>query len=249
MPEIRYPLHRRELRELLISGDTAIRDAMGPAMRCRDDQVLISAGEEGDTVYLVEHGWAARTRLIEDGRRQIIAVFLPGDLMGIKSMLLERQPDNIECLADVRVRGVDHKRLLELVKQDHGVALRLMFQLGEDERRLHNWMTALGRGDAEERIATLLLDFRGRLSPLGGGAAPNTFRMPITQQEIADHLGLTVVHVNRVLRRLREDRLVTVKQGVVTIGDLPGLSELAAPMQDIYERSRPEFGGSLGLQA
>ena len=65
----------------------------------------------------------------------------------------------------------------------------------------------------------------------------------MTQQEIADHLGLTLVHVNRVLRRLREAGIVTVQRGIVTVDEMARLSELAAPLQDIYERSRPEFGG------
>ena len=138
-------------------------------------------------------------------------VFLPGDLMGIKSMLLQRQPDTIECLTDARVRTIDYQRLLDLTAQDHATSVRVMFQLAEDERRLHNWVTALGRGMADERIATLLLDLHGRLHRAGlanGGG----FYMPMTQQEIADHLGLTLVHVNRVLRRLREAGIVTVQR-------------------------------------
>ena len=191
----------------------------------------------------METGWAARTRIIEDGRRQIIAVFLPGDLMGVKSMLLERQADTIECLTDVSVRAIDYKRLLELSAAHHAVALRIMFQLGEDERRLHNWITALGRGNAEERIATLLLDLRGRL--LHAGAIQGVaFHLAMTQQEIADHLGLTIVHVNRVLRRLREAGIFTLKgRRMATIDDLNRLADLAAPLQDIYERAAPEFGG------
>ena len=81
-----------------------------------------------------------------------------------------------------------------------------MFQLAEDERRLHNWVTALGKGHADERIATLLLDLRGRLHAQAGLANGDGFYIPMTQQEMADHLGLTLVHVNRVLRRLREIR-------------------------------------------
>jgi CRP-like cAMP-binding protein len=65
-------------------------------------------------------------------------VFLPGDLIGIKSMLLERQPDTIECLSDAHVRSIDRRQLRELVAQDHAASLRIMFQLAEDERRLHN---------------------------------------------------------------------------------------------------------------
>src|SRR6185503_11974067 len=154
----------------------------GSPTRCRQGHALVSTGEEGRMIYMLEAGWVARTRLIEDGRRQITVVFLPGDLMGIKSMLLERQPDTIECLTDARVRTIDHKRLLELVAQDHAVGVRVMFQLAEDERRLHNWVIALGKGRADERIATLLLDLHGRLCQ-AGMANGGGFWMPMTQQE------------------------------------------------------------------
>ena len=246
MSSLRFPLHRPELRDLLIRGDAAVRQAMGPPVRCRKGEALITGGEESRTVYLLEYGWAARTRLIENARRQIIVVFLPGDLMGIKSMMLERQPDTVECLTDATVRKIDHKRLLALLAQDHAASVRIMFQLGEDERRIHNWVIALGKGSADERIATLLLDLRGRLTQ-AGLANGEGFRMPMTQQEIADHLGLTVVHVNRVLRRLRESGMVAVQQGMVRVGEMAALSQLAAPLQDTYERSTPEFGGHNGV--
>jgi len=242
MPNNRYPLHRPELRDLLVHGEATLRKAMGQPVRRREGEVLINTGEESRTVYLLEAGWVARTRVIEDGRRQLIFVFLPGDLMGIKSMLLERQPDTIECLTHAQVRSIDQKQLFDLAARDLGVNVRIMFQLAEDERRLHNWVAALGRGNAEERIATLLLDLRGRLHQ-AGMANGDGFAMPMTQQEIADHLGLTLVHVNRVLRRLREAGIVTVERGVVKVQEISRLSRLAAPLQDIYERTTPEFGG------
>src|SRR3954449_12866950 len=242
MSDIRYPLHRLELRDLLIRGEAILQQAVGPPSLCREGAKLVSTGEESRTVYLLESGWVARTRTTEDDRRQIMMIFLPGDLMGIKSMLLERQTETIECLTDTRVRTLDYKRLLEFVAQDHAVSVRVMFQLAEDERRLHNWVTALGRGNAEERIATLLLDLRGRLFQ-AGLANGSEIQMPLTQQEIGDHLGLTLVHVNRVLRRLRENGIVTVQRGMITVDDITRLANIAAPMQDIYERETPEFGG------
>jgi CRP/FNR family transcriptional regulator len=238
----RYPLHRPELRELLIRGEAILQQAMGPPCRHRKGETLVKTGQENRTVYLLESGWVARTRTTENRRRQIIVVFLPGDLMGIKSMLLERQPDTIECLTDAGVRTIDHKHLLELVAQDHAVSVRVMFQLAEDERRLHNWVTALGKGSADERIAALLLDLRGRLHQ-AGMAKSDGFYMPMTQQEIGDHLGLTLVHVNRILRRLRETGIVTVQRKAVKVDEMARLSQLAAPLQDIYERGTPEFGG------
>ena len=83
----RYPLHRPELRELLSRGEITIRQGMETPVRCREGEMLIRTGEESGTVYLLESGWVAQTRHIEDGRRQIIVVFLPGDLMGLKTVL------------------------------------------------------------------------------------------------------------------------------------------------------------------
>ena len=74
---------------------------MTPPFQCAGGVSLIGAGEESHTVYLLESGWVTRTRYINSGRRQIVSIFLPGDLIGSKSVLLERQPDMIECLIDV----------------------------------------------------------------------------------------------------------------------------------------------------
>jgi CRP/FNR family transcriptional regulator, anaerobic regulatory protein len=101
----------------------------------------------------------------------------------------------------------------------------------------------LGRGSADERTAAMLLDFRGRLSWLSRARSIDTFRLPMTQQEIGDYLGLTVVHVNRVLRRFRETKLATVKGGTAVIHDATALQRIASPLQDVFERTAPEFGG------
>ena len=103
-------------------------------------------------------------------------------------------------------------------------------------------MIALGRGSAIERIATLMLDFRGRLMQAGIGDG-DRFHLPMTQEHIGDHLGLTLVHVNRTLKRLREDGILTVRSGLVQIHDVDALALYAAPMQDIFERESKAFGG------
>ena len=239
-----YPLHRPELHGLLSRGDNTLRQSMDQPRRYRKGELLVRAGESSDTVFRLESGWAARYRELPDGKRQIILVHLPGELMGIKSMLLERQPDTIECLTPITARTIEQHRLFDLITQDSGVCARVMFQLAENERQTHNWLTALGRGMADQRIATLLLDLHGRLHRTGlanGGA----FDIPMTQEQIADHLGLTLVHVNRVLRRLSKSGIVTVVHGIVQVEEMAQLSRLAAPLQDIFERSAPEFGGQI----
>jgi CRP-like cAMP-binding protein len=239
-----YPLHRPELFEQLALGDRALLHAMtqeGETKVFAARASIIRTGEAHDRVYRVRTGWVMRTRPLEDGRRQIISLFLPGDLVGLKSMLLARQPDGIESLTEAALDSLDQTRFRHLATTHSDIALRVMSALAEDERRLHNWVTALGRGRAEERLAAMMLDLRLRLRRVG--LVPrNTFRLPMTQQQIGDYLGLTVVHVNRVLKHLRELGLVTIKEGTVVIHDLAGLGKLARPMLDIFEREVTETG-------
>src|SRR5919199_2679948 len=205
-----YPLHRPELHDALCRGDALLLRAMAESqVTFPKGRKIILTGEGSETVYRLRTGWLARTRKLDDGRRQIITIFLPGDLVGVKSLCLREQPDDIECLTDVTVNAIDHAQLRRLVETNGRIAMRVIFQLSEDERRLHNWVIGLGRGNAEERIATKLIDFHGRLRRLGLLSGADSFRLPMTQQEIGDYLGLTEVHVNRVLWRLRGAKLGT----------------------------------------
>src|SRR5690242_20115936 len=96
-----YPLARLTLERRLAAGDAALAGVMSAPQVFRAGDVLVSDGAPSEAVYKLHSGWATRCRHISDGKRQIIAVFLPGDIAGVKSMLLERQPDAIECLTDI----------------------------------------------------------------------------------------------------------------------------------------------------
>jgi CRP/FNR family transcriptional regulator len=104
-------------------------------------------------------------------------------------------------------------------------------------------MVGLGRGNAEERMALLLLDLHGRLALAGQiDAAATGYDCPMTQQQVADLLGLTNVHVSRVLRTLREERIATMRAGRVQITDLARLGKLAHPLLDVFEHAEPAYG-------
>jgi CRP/FNR family transcriptional regulator, anaerobic regulatory protein len=235
-----FPLHRPEILDALRRGDALIADAMGSQRkRFRKGDEIIRTGEPCDTIFRLESGWMARTRLLEDGRRSIVAVFLPGELFGVTSFLVTEQLDSVHSLSDATVLAIRHDRLRELFESEPSVALRIAFQLGEDERRLHNYVIGLGRANAAERIAMMLLEFHGRLTR-AGLAEPQrngAYHCPLTQQEMADFVGLTLVHVNRVLRRLHGEGLATVSRGIVHINDMAGLCKLAQPVLDVFERS------------
>ena len=209
---------------------------MAPNARSlRPGQKIIGEGEPHGFVYWLRTGWVARTRRLPDERNQIIATFLPGDFFGVKTIFLVQQPDALEALSAVTVEFLDHREVLNLARENPDVGIRLWWQICEDQRRIHSWVTALGRGNAEERIAAMLLDFRVRLQR--AGLAGESFRLPMTQQQMADYLGLTVVHVNRVLRRLREAGGISVSGRRVVIRNMQAVAQLARAIQDVFDRS------------
>ncbi|MDP8915638.1 MAG: Crp/Fnr family transcriptional regulator [Pseudomonadota bacterium] len=212
----------------------------GRSKTLRPGEALIAMGEEHEAVYRVRSGWFAQTRALPDGRNQIIEVFLPGDLVGVKTMFLVRQFETVEALTVAAVEHLHCRQMRELSRSDPDVGLRLMWQILEDERRLHAWVVSLGQGDADERMTQMLLDFHSRLAHADLIADDaSEFPLPMTQQHMADLLGLSEVHVNRVLRRLREKKLVTMSGGKVRLLDPSAVRALAFPVQDGFERQEP----------
>jgi CRP/FNR family transcriptional regulator len=245
MPDsARFALHRPEFVDALVRGEEKIAALMqGCALRLDAGEVLIRANTDHSFVYRLREGWVCRSRELEDGRSQFILVFLPGDLFGVKSIFMRRHPDEVVTLCDAVVERINFRRLHDAYVQDSDVASRCTWQVMEEERRLHNWIVGLGQGDAEERMALLMVDFRGRL--VLSGSLPedsSEFDMPLTQQQIAAHLGITAVHVNRVLKSLRERNIMTVREGRVAVHDLTALTRCAGALLDTYEREVPEFG-------
>lgn len=238
----RYALHRPELTESLDRGDQKlVRAFHGSANRHRANEILIKADCDHPFVYRMIEGWACRTRSLPDGRDQCILIFLPGDLFAVKSMFVERHPDHVRTLSECLIERLHYREMHRLYRQDPDVANRCIWQVIEEERRLHNWVVGLGQGSADERMAMLLLDFQGRLQ--GSGVIPEgalQFHMPLTQQQLADHLGLTSIHVNRVLKWFREREIVVIREGTVRILDFENLRGVALPLLDLHERRAAE---------
>lgn len=240
----RFALHRPELLGALVRGEEKIGALLRhSAFATGPNHTLIEANTEHRFIYRMLEGWACRTRRLPDGRNQFILVFLPGDLFAVKSMFVSHHPDAVMSLSPIVAERIDYRELHEAYTKDSDIATRCMWQVIEEERRLHSWVTGLGKGSAEERLALLLIDFRGRLVLSGTIPADSlTYPMPLTQSQLADHLGITPVHVNRVLKAYREAGIVTVRDGHVSITDLAALAQHAAPLLDASERSRAAYG-------
>jgi CRP/FNR family transcriptional regulator len=239
----RFALHRPEFLRPLVEGEEKIGELLKDStFTLHAGEVLIEAGSEHRFVYRLLAGWACRSRLLADGRNQFILVFLPGDMFAVKSMFITHHPDAVIAISDIVAQRIDYRELHEAYSQDSDIATRCIWQVIEEERRLHSWVTGLGQGSAEERLALLLVDFRGRLI-LSGTIPPDSlsYEMPLTQVQLADHLGITPVHVNRVLRVFREAGLATVREGMVFIDNLDGLTQRGASLLDPYERASPAY--------
>jgi CRP/FNR family transcriptional regulator, anaerobic regulatory protein len=243
----RFALHRPEFLDALVRGEEKIARLMsGNDHALAAGKTLIEAGSEHAFVYRLRKGWAGRMRQLGDGRNQCILIFLPQDLFAVKSMFFTRHPDAVKLLSDAVVERVHYQELHRAYVEDGDIASLCMWQVMEEERRLHSWVVSLGQGSAEERLAMLLVDLHGRLAVSGAIAHDAlTFEMPMTQTQLADHLGLTAIHVNRVLKVFRQDGVVTIRDGMVSIGSLESLAKRAYPLLDTHERTVPEYVGAL----
>jgi CRP/FNR family transcriptional regulator len=240
----RFLLHRPELIGSLMRGDAKLSELMqGAVQSLPAGRVLVQANSDHDYIYRLRSGWVCRNRAIADGRDQFILIFLPGDLFAIKSLFVTRHPDRVQTLSSVVVERIHYSQLQEAYSRDVDIANRCLSQVIEEERRLHSWVFGLGQGSAEERLALLLIDLRGRLTLSGNlpeGAL--TFEFPLTQVQVSEHLGITPVHANRVVKSFRERGIAVFRNGEVSIQNFAELRRLADPLMDAYERTTSQYG-------
>jgi CRP/FNR family transcriptional regulator len=179
-----------------------------------------------DEIYRLETGWACQFRGLSNHRRAIVNVFLPGDVIGLDSALHTRPPDGIVTLTAVTIGAIGAEEALVDLMAHRPAALYVAWLLGQHQQRAHRLLAAISCLDAPGRLAMMVLDFYNRLRrrKLITGS---TYNLPLTQVQIGHHLGLTVVHINRVLRSLREAGIVNLEKHCVTILDLERLTCLA----------------------
>lgn len=187
---------------------------------------ILRADNDGPRLRRLVTGWAIRCRLFSDGRRQILGVLLPGDLFGIETLFNDPLDHLVWSASAVTYAVLDGEAAARLFDDDPAFRRRLMRALTEEKAASERWMAQLGRCDAEERTASLLLLLHDRLSVLGL-ASSRHFRMELTQQDLADMLGLHLIHLNRILSRLRARGLIGMQGQDVTLLDMDGLSDLA----------------------
>jgi len=212
-------LSKHELERLAELQSRQIKLARG--------EELTEEGQGGHTALILQSGWACSYKLMHNGARQIIRFPLPGDFMGYRSVLL-RASDHFLCaVTDGIASVVDARHLLDIFRTSPRLGSALLWSVSRDEAMVIDHLASIGRRSAQERMAHFFLQLLERLT-LIGLTTDMGFHCPLNQYLLADALGLSAIHVNRVLRQLREQNLMSIKAGEVIFHDSATLKRLAA---------------------
>lgn len=173
-------------------------------------------------VSLMVEGFACRYKLLPDGRRQIVSYFLPGDTCDLRVYMLKRIDHSLGTVTASVIAHLSHESLIAITAEFPTLTRALWWSTLVDEAITREWVVNVGQRTGYERTAHLLCEVFSRLSSVGL-ATENACDFPLTQQELADTVALSPVHVNRVLQELRQNGLIVLREKKLTILDLPGL--------------------------
>lgn len=178
-------------------------------------------------IGIVYDGWAAAFKLLPDGRRQVLGFLLPGDSTGLALLHLDRLNYSVQALTDVSLCFLDRRQLAEFVLCDSVLATHFAAVCAREHQLCDQHLVDLGRRNATERIAHLIVVLYSRLQQRGvtDGA---TMPFPLRQQDIADAVGLTPIHVSRVFGMLTGEGVIERQRRMLTIRDLSALKETAS---------------------
>lgn len=221
--------HLKKLRlRTAISADEerVIRDLVAETRAVRPDQFLIRAGQDLNQSILLLDGWLVRSKDLESGERQILEVHLPGDFADLHGFTLKRLDHDVVSISECVIALVPHERLLELTEQQPHLTRIYWLLTNIDAAIAREQALSLGRRSAISRMAHLFCELHLRLG-IVGKTDGDTFEFPLTQRELSECLGLTVVHVNRTLQELRRRNVVESENRRISIIDRPTLESIA----------------------
>lgn len=208
------PISQHRLRELLVHR-----------RHLRPGEDLVRQGETPQNAYFVLEGMVCRYKLLPGGRRAVVAYLLQGDFCGPHPDFPQRMDHGIASLIPATVADVPHHLLQECLRGDALLAQRLMAGLMSDAAIQRQWLANMGTA-SDKRAAHLLCELRTRLARVGQ-ADECSFLLPLTQHELSEALGISTVHVNRVLQHLKEMGLARIMDRRVMIADLAALERFA----------------------
>ena len=202
----------------------AAATAMPRKMAARLD--LIREGDRPGPVFVILEGWACRYKILPSGTRQVLAFMMPGDSCDLHIGLLAEMDHSIQTITPALVATIDRDVMDAIFQNRHAVARAMYTSQLVDEGTMRAWITSMGRRASIERVAHLMCELYLRARNIGLTSEPQ-FALPLSQLLLADALGMTPVHLNRVLKELRLSGAMTLQRGSLLITDPGKLIQIA----------------------
>lgn len=202
--------------------ERALLDLPGETITVRANQDFVHLGERVEHACLIADGLVGRFDQNRQGSRQITAIHMPGDMADLHSVVQPQATSALQALSVATVLRIPHKAIRSAAAKHPALAEALWRDCMVDAAILAQWIVNVGRRDARSSLAHLLCEIAVRLE-VDVGAGAFCFPFPVTQAQLADATGLTIVHVNRTLRALREDGLSEITRQEVRVLDWEGL--------------------------
>ncbi|AJE48869.1 Crp/Fnr family transcriptional regulator [Celeribacter indicus] len=230
MTQDRYPLTHKFLmgraRHHLDDREKGLlEESIVEVQRCPSAHVVLERGDVIERSTLLIDGFIGRV-IFENGQRHIVALHVPGDFVDLHAYALKRLDHNVVAIGPVRVGYIPHTRIDELMNTEPHLSRMLWFSTLLDASIHRQWILKLEQLSADGRLAHILAEMWTRLDFVGL-AETGGFALPLTQAELADACGATSIHMNRVIRKLREAELADVSRGRVTFLNRESLMNLA----------------------
>jgi CRP-like cAMP-binding protein len=221
--------HLKKLRvrsEISSDEERVIRGLVAETRHVRADEFVVRAGQKLDQSLLLLDGWLVRSKDLPSGERQVMELHVAGDFADLHGFTLKKLEHDVVSVSDCTIGIVPHDRIMEISEKHPHLARVYWLSTNIDAAITREMALSLGQRSAISRMAHLFCELHVRLGVVGKTRG-NAFDFPLTQRELSECLGLTVVHVNRTLQELRRRRMIEAESRSITILDKPALEAVA----------------------
>ncbi len=227
----------RNFIDLTLPDLQSLRAVIETELTVKKRRDLVLDGYEFNKLCFIKGGYAARYKLLRNGKRQIVNFVLPGDVVGLPGSFLDRAACSVIAVTDMTLQICSLEAFVALCYRRPKFGLVLSWLAAHEAAIYAEHIINIGRRTPSERLAHLLLEIHSRLAMVGG-AVDSAFTLPFTQEMISDALGLSVPHLNRMLTQLRAEGMIAVNERRVEFIDLKAI-QLLAQFQPVHPARIP----------
>jgi CRP-like cAMP-binding protein len=219
-------IRRLRVNSVLSEDDAAALRALPSMVRdLSEGTVFVHEGDRPTRCCVIMSGFAFRSKVTADGKRQILSFHPAGDMPDLHSLFLEKMDHDLATLSHAKVGFIEHQHVNGLIEKRPAIARALWRETLVAAAIFRAWIVNLGARSASARLAHLLAELRQRLAAVGL-AADDAFEFPITQAELGEALGITAVHVSRVISHFRNSGVLDIRRNRVRLKDFERLVEI-----------------------